>query len=112
MFSLFKKRSHTEVTPGELNALLRDGKAVLVDVREADEFARGHIDGALSMPLSSFQVTRLPDPADKMVVLACAAGRRSAMALDKAAAARPDVSTHLAGGMGAWHSAGLPMVRG
>ena len=50
MFSLFKKRSHTEVTPGELNALLRDGKAVLVDVREADEFARGHIDGALSMP--------------------------------------------------------------
>lgn len=112
MFSLFKKRSHTEVSPSELNELLGSGKAVLVDVREVDEFARGHIDGALSMPLSTFQATNLPDPADKVVVLTCAAGRRSAMALDKAAAARPDVSTHLAGGVGAWQSAGLPMVRG
>ena len=112
MFNPFKKPSHAEVTPSELNALLRAGRVVLVDVREADEFAAGHIDGALSMPLSGFQATRLPNFAGKMVVLTCAAGRRSAMALDKAVAARPDVSTHLAGGMGAWRSAGLPIVRG
>lgn len=112
MFSLFKKASHAEVTPSELNDLLRSGRAVLVDVREADEFAAGHIDGALSMPLSGFQPSRLPQPADKIVILTCAAGRRSAMALDKAAGARPDVSTHLGGGMSAWRSAGLPMVQG
>lgn len=111
MFSLFNKPSHAEVTPSELNDLLRSGKAVLVDVREADEFAAGHVDGALSMPLSGFQPSRLPQLADKMVILTCAAGRRSAMALDKAAAARPDVATHLGGGMGAWRSAGLPMVQ-
>ena len=112
MFNLFRKSSHAEVGPGELNALLQAGKAVLVDVREADEFAAGHIAGAVSMPLSTFQPTHLPRPAGKMVILTCAAGRRSAMALDKAVHARPDVSTHLAGGMGAWCSAGLPIVRG
>ena len=112
MFKLFKKPVHAEVSPSELHALLGAGKAVLVDVREADEFAAGHVDGALSMPLSGFQATRLPQPPGKIVILTCAAGRRSAMALDRAAAARPDVSTHLAGGMGAWRSAGLPMVQG
>ena len=112
MFNLFKSRAHAEVSPSELQALLQSGKAVLVDVREPDEFAAGHIDGALSMPLSGFQPSRLPQPAGKVVILTCAAGRRSAMALDKAAAARPDVTTHLAGGMSAWRSAGLPMVQG
>jgi rhodanese-related sulfurtransferase len=34
------------------------------------------------------------------------------MALDKAAAGRPDIDTHLAGGMGAWRAAGLPVVTG
>ena len=42
-----------------------------------------------------------------LLVLNCAAGRRSAMALDKCEAARVEVDTHLAGGFGAWLAAGL-----
>ena len=61
------------------------------------------------MPLSRFQPSRLPADG-RQVILACAAGRRSMMALEKAAAARDDIDTHLAGGMAAWRAAGLPVV--
>ena len=80
---------------------------MVVDVRESEEFSAGHIPGAINMPLSQFRPSPLPDPGDKRLVLNCAAGRRSAMALDKCAAAQSEINTHLAGGFGAWRAAGL-----
>lgn len=112
MFNLFRRPAHNDVTAHELAAMLKDDSAIVIDVREPDEFASGHIAGAISMPLSGFQASRLPPAMGKSIILTCAAGRRSAMALEKAAAARPDVDTHLAGGMGAWRAAGLPVTRG
>jgi rhodanese-related sulfurtransferase len=103
----FGKSKHRELTPQELGAMLRDGSAMVIDVREVDEFAAGHIPGAINLPLSTFQASKLPDPKGKTLVLNCAAGRRSAMALEKCAAAQAEVDTHLAGGFGAWRAAGL-----
>jgi rhodanese-related sulfurtransferase len=105
------KPQHPEVTPQELNALLRSDAAVVVDVREADEFAAGHIPGAINMPLSTFQPSKLPDPDGKKLVLNCLGGKRSAMALDKCGVAQAAVDTHLAGGFEAWQAAQLPIVR-
>ena len=102
-----KQGRHREVTVSQLAALLRSDGAIVVDVREPDEFASGHIPGAINMPLSEFRASQLPDPGDKLLVLNCAAGRRSALALDKCATARAEIDTHLAGGFGAWRSAGL-----
>ena len=79
--------NHTEITPAELAAMLKDGAAVLVDVREPDEFAAGHIAGAVNLPLSRFSPDQLPHPAGKRLVLQCAGGKRSGMALDRCAAA-------------------------
>ena len=56
---------------------------------------------------AGFRASQLPDPGDKLMVLNCAAGRRSAMALEKCALAQAAVDTHLAGGFGAWRAAGL-----
>ena len=109
MLSLFRSSRYKEIPARELAGLLDQKRAVLVDVREADEFASGHIAGAISMPLSRFQPSLLPADG-RQVILACAAGRRSMMALEKAAAARDDIDTHLAGGMTAWRAAGLPVV--
>ncbi len=103
----FGKAKHRELTPRQLDSLLQQGRALVVDVREPDEFAAGHIPGAINLPLSAFRASQLPDPGAKMLVLNCAAGRRSAMALEKCAAARSEVDTHLAGGFGAWRAAGL-----
>ena len=102
-----KQIRQREVTVTELAALLRTGGALVVDVRESEEFSAGHIPGAINMPLSQFRPSQLPDPGDKLLVLNCAGGRRSAMALDKCAAAQSAIDTHLAGGFGAWRAAGL-----
>jgi rhodanese-related sulfurtransferase len=107
----FGKAKHKEISARELADLLIAGKALVVDVREADEFADGHIPGALNMPLSSFQPSRLPRPEGKVVVLNCLGGKRSGMALDKCSVAQDVVGTHLAGGFGAWSAAGLPVER-
>jgi rhodanese-related sulfurtransferase len=103
------QRRHKELTPQELVTLVREGRALVVDVREANEFAAGHIPGAINLPLSGFQASTLPDAGDRLLVLNCLGGKRSAMALDKCAAAQAAVDTHLAGGFAAWRSAGLPV---
>lgn len=105
------KAPHREVTAGELEAMLRDGEAMVVDVREPDEFASGHIPGAVNMPLSRFNPSSLPHPPGKMLVLNCLGGKRSGMALEQCGIAQSAVDTHLAGGFGAWQAAGLPVER-
>lgn len=105
------KAKHPELTAQELAAMLRDDAAVVVDVREVDEFAAGHIPGAINMPLSTFEPSKLPVTGDKTLILNCLGGKRSAMALDKCGVAQAAVDTHLAGGFGAWQSAGLPIER-
>lgn len=102
---------HKEIGATQLDSMVRAGEALVVDVREADEFAAGHIPGAINMPLSDFQPSRLPDSKGKTLVLNCLGGKRSAMALDKCGVAQAAVDTHLAGGFGAWQSAGLPIER-
>ena len=73
--------------------------------------AAGHIPGALNMPLSTFQASKLPHPDGKVLILNCLGGKRSGMALDKCATAQAAVDTHLAGGFGAWAQAGLLVER-
>jgi rhodanese-related sulfurtransferase len=104
-------KSHKEVAPVELSELLAAGSVTLVDVREPDEFAAGHIEGAINMPLSTFDAAAVPVSAGKTTILQCAGGKRSGMALDRCVTARAAIDTHLAGGLGAWKAAGLPVVR-
>ncbi len=112
MFGWGTEKAHKEISPRELAAMLDDGVAILVDVREPDEFASAHIHGAISLPLSRFDPAAVPVEAGKTVVLQCAGGKRSGMALDRCKAAQAAIDTHLAGGIGAWMAAGLPIVRG
>jgi rhodanese-related sulfurtransferase len=104
-------KSHREISPVELADLLAAGSVTLVDVREADEFAAGHIAGAVNMPLSKFDPAAVPATPGKTTVLQCAGGKRSGMALDRCATAQAAIDTHLGGGLGAWKAAGLPVVR-
>lgn len=106
-----RQSPHREVSVSELVEMLRDGRAAVIDVREPEEFAAGHIPGAINMPLSRFEASRMPHPAGKTLVLNCLGGKRSGMALDKCGVAQVAIDTHLGGGFGAWKSAGLPVER-
>ncbi|MBB3374363.1 MULTISPECIES: rhodanese-like domain-containing protein [unclassified Novosphingobium] len=111
VFGFEKSAKHREVGPQELAGMVAANQVLVVDVREVDEFASGHIPGSINMPLSTFQPSKLPAPGARQLVLTCLGGKRSGMALDKCAAAQASVDTHLAGGFGAWAKAGLPVER-
>ncbi|WP_091740744.1 rhodanese-like domain-containing protein [Phenylobacterium immobile] len=101
-----------DLTPQQVKAALDAREILLIDVREPDEFAAEKIAGALNIPLSTFDPAALPAAAGKAVVLQCAGGKRSAMAIDRCRKANQAVEMHLAGGLAAWKAAGLPTVTG
>jgi rhodanese-related sulfurtransferase len=96
--------------PQRVADLLKQGRAVLVDIREADEFARRHIKGALSRPLSAFEEAHLKIEAGREVVFACRSGMRTGANCERLAAAVDGEASVLAGGLDAWAAAGLPVV--
>ena len=83
--------------------------AVMLDVREPDEWQAGHIEGALHIPLADLpsRVGELPGEGDLVVV--CRSGARSARAVAWLAQNGYD-ALNLDGGMGAWAAAGREMV--
>ena len=100
------------VSLAELKRGLADGSILLVDVREPNEYAAGHIPGAILNPLQRFNPAALPQEAGKRVVLSCRSGVRSLKALELAqAAGRKDVRAHYSGGMQGWQAAGEPVER-
>lgn len=90
---------------------LADGRILLVDVREAHEYAAGHIPGAFSMPLSIFDVRALPPSEGRAIVFSCAAGMRSQQALMLANEQGMELDTHFGGGFNDWARSGMPIER-
>lgn len=97
-----------EIGPAEV-ADLRVRGAVLLDVREDDEWSAGHAPDAVHVPLA-----RVGEAASRFagqqVLTVCRSGARSGRAAKTLAAAGVDVR-NVAGGMAAWAAAGLPVVR-
>lgn len=97
------------IKPEEAERRLMRRKAVLVDIREPDEFARRHVRGALSRPLSAFESAHLKIEAGKDVVFTCRTGMRTGSNCDRLAAAVDGQAYVLDGGVDAWAAAGLPV---
>ncbi len=101
-----------KVTSQEAVQILNRKAAVIVDVREPQEFTSGHIARAINIPLGQIAARsqELKKYKEKPVILCCASGARSARA---AAMLRKEGFTdvrNLAGGMSAWRGANLPTV--
>lgn len=93
-------------TAGEASA---EG-AVLLDVREDDEWAAGHAPNALHLPISRLGAEYAAAlPSGQRILAVCKVGGRSAQATAVLAQAGYDV-INVAGGMKAWEAAGLPVV--
>ncbi|MGH9103419.1 MAG: rhodanese-like domain-containing protein [Acidimicrobiales bacterium] len=88
---------------------LLQGGAVLVDVREDDEWVAGHAPQARHVPVSEIASAHSSLPQDRVVICVCHLGGRSARAVAELRACGLD-ARNLEGGMAAWASAGLPVV--
>jgi rhodanese-related sulfurtransferase len=96
--------------PQAMVQLMNREKAVVIDVCEPDEFARGHVIGAKNLPLAQID-EKLPQWVKNKstpVIMVCQVGARSSRA---AAAARKlgyENAHSLSGGLRAWVAAGMP----
>ncbi|MDH3261050.1 MAG: rhodanese-like domain-containing protein [Acidimicrobiia bacterium] len=98
-----------ETDPREATALMAAG-ALMVDIREADEWEEVRIPGAEFRPLSEINDWYEALPRDRTIILQCRSGNRSAMATASLMReAGMDNVLNLAGGIIAWHQAGLPI---
>ena len=100
----------TEVGLYDLEQALEDG-ALLLDVRESDEYAEGHVPGAQLLPLSVLPVRMHELPRAQPVYLVCQAGGRSAQAAQLLSSAGVDARS-VTGGTAAWISSGRPSQTG
>jgi len=104
--------------PDAVEAELASGDAVLVDVRDAEEFANGRIPGSVNVPRGMLEFRADPtspyhqaplDP-NTRVILHCASGGRSALAAATLKEMGYERVAFLDGGLNAWKEAGKPLA--
>lgn len=95
-----------EVDVDELERQIAAGAPVF-DVREDDEWAAAHIDGATLIPLGTVTASVDRFPANRTTYVICAKGGRSARAVEFLRSQGID-AVNVAGGMHAWIEAGKP----
>ena len=95
------------ISPQEAHELLAANGVDLIDVRDANEWATGYVPGARHVPLARFRQTPKAYLQGRPVIFVCAAGARSQMAAQLAAAHGAEPVYNLTGGTRAWTKAGL-----
>ncbi len=102
-----------EISNREALALIESGKSPrFVDVRTPQEFASGHVPGAINIPRDQLasRLAELEDARDRLVVY-CERGPRAAAAAATLANAGFTGVRHLKGDMSGWRAAGFPIER-
>jgi len=97
-----------EAEPKAAAEWINAGRAVLIDVREPDEYAREHIAGARLVPLSGFDKADFGGATDKIAIFHCASGNRTAVNAERILSTGFREVYHLKGGLAGWKAAGLP----
>ena len=101
------------VAPTEAVKLINND-AVVLDLRSAESFSRGHIAGARNVPMDELDghMEKLAKFRNKPVVAVCDAGITSSKAVNSLRKSGFESVYNLKGGMSAWGQAGLPVVSG
>ncbi|WP_090141451.1 rhodanese-like domain-containing protein [Limnohabitans sp. DM1] len=99
--------------PQDMVQLMNREKAIVIDVCEPDEFARGHVIGAKNLPLGQLEAKLGQFVKNKStpVVMVCQVGARSARAAATAQKLGYEKAQSLAGGLKAWQAASMPIEK-
>ncbi|HEX4638783.1 MAG TPA: rhodanese-like domain-containing protein [Chthoniobacterales bacterium] len=107
------KKKITEISPTDAAQQAKSGGAVIVDVREKDEFDESHIPDAVHMSrgMLEFEVEdKFPDR-DSTIICHCGGGGRSALAAESLQKMGYKNVSSMAGAFKAWQAAGLPTTK-
>ena len=101
------------IGPAELTALINRDNALVIDLRAAADFEKGHIAGAKNVQMSQFDPeNKQLSPAKELpVVLVCSVGQSAQTAAKRLSKAGFSKVSVLEGGVQAWQSAALPLVK-
>jgi rhodanese-related sulfurtransferase len=108
-----KLRGYSSVSPVQSTQMINREDAVILDVRESNEYSTGHIINSVHIPLSNLK-NRLSDLEKhkiKQVIVACRSGHRSSQACVTLKKAGFEHVFNLSGGVMAWESANLPLIK-
>ena len=105
------------IDPDELAERLGDGAAngsiLVLDVRDADEFGRGHIPGSVHIPFGELPERSGELPRDSTIAAVCSGGKRSGLAASLLQREGFERVLHVAnGGVGTWERQGRPIEGG
>jgi rhodanese-related sulfurtransferase len=106
------KKNIAEISPQDAAARLESGEAVIVDVRDHDEWDQGHIPGAIHMSRGTIELDieeKVPDP-NATVICHCGGGR-GALATESLQKMGYKNVRNMAGGFKAWKAIGLPTTK-
>ena len=107
------KKNITEILPQDAASKLQSSEAVIVDVREKDEWDEQHIPGAIHLSRGTLELDveeKVPDM-NAMIVCHCGGGGRSALAAESLQKMGYKNVRSMAGGFKAWKAAGLPSTK-
>ena len=99
-----------QITPHALAGRIAAGDVTVIDVRNATEWAEGHLPSALHIPLGYLSDRALDIPRGKPIVVQCRTGARSSIASSVLQRHGFKDVINLAGGFDAWKGEGLPVV--
>ena len=89
-----------------------DGGALIVDVREPNEFAQARVEGAVLLPLGYLNTRFSELPRDRQLLMLCRTGSRSANATRFLNQQGYENAFNVSGGIVAWYNAELPTKTG
>lgn len=100
--------SITVLSPDNAATRLGAGTALLIDIREPDEFDREHVQRAISAPLSKLGRTLKAAQADRDIIFMCRTGNRTGTNRERLAECAGRPIYLLEGGLEAWKASGRP----
>jgi phage shock protein E len=107
------KKNITEISPTHAAAAVESGAAILVDVRDREEWEEEHMPGAIHLSRGTLEwkiEEEIPDP-NALIICHCGGGGRSALAAESLQKMGYKNVRSMAGGFKAWKTLGLPTTK-
>ena len=108
------KRHITEISPADARKQVESGEAILIDVREEEDWREDHAKDAahLSRGVIELEIEEQVPDLKKPIICYCGGGSRSALVTESLQKMGYENVRSLAGGFRAWKEAGLPSAKG